>query len=305
MKSNSLLNNRRFKDLTAAYILVLPCAAVLIVMMIYPIIQVIQFAFSQVTILNFQTQFVGFQNFVRIVKMPDFRDDALHTLIWTIESMALRFILGIACALLIDTSLRGMKVFRVLSILPWIMPSIVAANLWRWIYNTDYGILNYAMGQLIPHFKVDWLGTPGLALQSVLAAFSWMGFPFVMLMLLAGLQGILNDLKEAARIDGANGFQVIVHIIIPCLRTIILTLFALQLIDGVNSFDLLYTLTAGGPGGSSEIFSLQIFRVAFENFDYGGAAALSVMVILLVGIPMAIVAIVASIRNRRANRVGG
>ena len=189
--------------------------------------------------------------------------------------------------------------------LPWIMPSIVAALIWRWLYSTDFGVLNYFLRFLNPNITINWLGSANLALYSVIFAFSWTGFPFVMLMVLAGLQGIPSDYKEAARIDGANAMNVFTHITLPCLKPVFITLFALMLIDGINSFDLLFNLTAGGPGGASEIFSLAIYRYAFSNFDFAGASALSIILILIIAIPFFIYIIFSSVRENLAQQREG
>jgi multiple sugar transport system permease protein len=294
MKSKKILQER-----LTAYSLVLPCTIVLLVMMIYPIIQVLQFSFSNVSLPDFQTQFVGLKNFERVLLKPEIAKDAANTVIWTIASLIIRFALGTVAALLLDTSIKGMKALRVFAMLPWIMPSIVAANVWRWLYSTDFGVINYFLRFIDPNITINWLGNPSSALFSVVFAFSWTGFPFVMLMLLAGLQGIPVDYKEAARIDGANPFNVFVHITVPCLKPVIVTLIALQLIDGINSFDMLFNLTAGGPGGSSEIFSLAIYRYAFSNFDFSGSSALSVMLIIVIAIPFFAYEIISSLRQRK------
>jgi multiple sugar transport system permease protein len=273
--------------------------------MIRPIIQIVQFSFSEVSLPDFKGKFIGLENYVRIFGKSEFGKDALNTLLWTIVSLALRFVLGMGAALLVDSAPRGMRAVRILSMLPWIMPSIVAANIWRWIYSTDFGILNYFLRFFDPGITVNWLGDARLALGSVLFAFSWMGFPFVMLMLLAGLQGIPEEHKEAATMEGANAFQVFIHITVPFLRPVILTLFALQLIDGINSFDLLFNLTAGGPGGVSEIFSLAIYRYAFSNFDFSGASALGVVLILVIALPFLAYLIVRAAMARRAVRGAG
>jgi multiple sugar transport system permease protein len=286
------------------YSLVLPAAVVLILMMIYPVLQIARFSFTDVSLPDFRGAFIGFKNFVRVLRKPEVGSVALHTLIWTIVSLALRFLLGMGAALLVDSVPRGMRAVRVMAMLPWIMPSIVAANIWRWIYSTDFGILNYALRFIVPGITINWLGDARLALGSVLFAFSWLGFPFVMLMLLAGLQGIPVDHKEAARVEGANAFQVFRHITIPFLQPVILTIFALQLIDGINSFDLLFQLTAGGPGGSSEIFSLAIYRYAFSNFDFSGASALGVVLILTIALPFIVYLVVTRLRAQGAKRAG-
>jgi multiple sugar transport system permease protein len=286
------------------YTFVLPCTVILIVMMIRPLVQIVQFSFADVSLPYFEGPFVGFSNFVRVFGKREIGEISIHTLAWTVASLSLRLLLGLGAALLIDTAVAGMRVVRIVGMLPWIMPSIVASNIWRWIYSTDFGILNYFLRFLDPRITVNWLGSADLALASVIFAFSWVGFPFVMLMLLAGLQGIPAEHKEAARIDGAGAIGVFVHITIPFLRPVILTLLALQLIDGINSFDLLFNLTAGGPGGASEIFSLAIYRYAFSNFDFSGAAALSVALILIIALPFLVYLTFAAARARRL-RAGG
>ncbi len=297
---------RRILRALAPYSFVLPCTIILILMMVRPIVQIVQFSFSDVSIPDFQGPFVGLANFVHVLAKPEIKQDAVRTLVWTVVSLSVRLALGMAAALLIDSSLKGMRAVRVFAMLPWIMPSIVAANIWRWIYSTDFGILNYFLRFIDPRITVNWLGSASLALGSVLFAFSWVGFPFVMLMLLAGMQGIPGEHKEAARIDGANAWNVFLHITLPFLRPVILTLLALQLIDGINSFDLLFNLTAGGPGGASEIFSLAIYRYAFSNFDFSGAAALSVVLILIVAVPFFVYVIFSAARSKKkAVRAGG
>ncbi len=262
--------------------MVLPCAIVILVMTVYPLVQVVMFSFSSVKLPNFECEFIGLQNFARILAKPEFRTIIWNTAIWTVVSLILRFVIGFVAALLMDTGMKGMTLFRIATLVPWVVPSIVAANTWRWIYNTDNGLLNSVLRRINPAWAANWLGDQHLALGSVILAYTWMGFPFIMLMLVAGMQGIPKDYKEAAQIDGANAFQVFCHITLPSLKKIIVILAVLELINGFNAFDLLYTMTAGGPGVSSEILGLFIYRSAFSNFDFSGAAAVGVMLILVI-----------------------
>jgi multiple sugar transport system permease protein len=178
--------------------------------------------------------------------------------------------------------MRGRQFFRVLALLPWTIPSIVAANTWRWIFQSDYGLINgllkaFGLGQ----FSHTWLGDPMTALPAVLTAYSWAGYPFVMLMLLAGMQGIPKDLYDAARIDGCSATQTFRYVTLPGLKSIIFIILILEVISGFNSFDMLFTMTGGGPGGASEILGLFIYRLAFTNFDFAGSSAVSVVLVSL------------------------
>ncbi|MCB1495163.1 MAG: sugar ABC transporter permease, partial [Bauldia sp.] len=150
------------------------------------------------------------------------------------------------------------------------------------VYGMENGLLNEYLNVINPAWTFNWLGSTDLAMGSVLVAYAWAGFPFIMLMLVAGMQSIPMDYKEAARIDGANAFQVLKHVTLPSLKGIIVILLVLEIINGLNSFDMLFTLTGGGPGITTEILGLYIYRISFSNFDFSGAAAVSVILILAV-----------------------
>jgi multiple sugar transport system permease protein len=260
---------------------VLPSLLVLLLMAAYPMIQVIVFSFSDVRMATFKTTFNGIDNFKYVFSRPELWQILKQTVIWTVASLSLRIIIGFGAALMLDSGLKGRTIFRVTTLIPWVVPSIVASNTWRFIYNPDIGLINSYMRRLFPDFLVIWLGDAKLALGSVIATYVWTGFPFIMLMVMAGLQGIPRDYKEAASIDGANAVQRFIHVTLPNLKNIMAIIIVLELISGFNAFDLLYTMTAGGPGIMTEIFGLMIYRYAFTNFQYGRASALS---LLLLGI---------------------
>lgn len=260
---------------------VAPAAAAIILMMVYPILQVTVFSFSKLTLPNFDTTFVGLDNFKKIFEKPELVQITENTLVWTIASLILRMVLGFGAALIMESKLKGMKIMRTCALIPWVIPSIVTANTWRWIYVADNGLLNSVLKSFAPSLASNWMGNAGTALTSVIVAYSWAGFPFNMLMLVAALQGIPEDYKEAARIDGANTLQVFRYIVIPSLKNILTILIVLEFINGINSFDMLYTMTGGGPGISSEVIGLTIWRYAFKNLDFASASTLSFILILV------------------------
>ena len=157
----------------------------------------------------------------------------------------------------------------------------MGANLWRWILQTDAGVLNETLRFWgLPDLALNWLADPNLALLSVTVAYSWAGYPFVMLLILAGLQGIPREFYEAAQSDGANGWQIFRYITVPSLAVIIGIALLLETISALNSFDTLFVMTGGGPAGATEIWGIAIFNAVFADFNYGGASALSMILFL-------------------------
>lgn len=282
-----------------AYIYVLPCAVVLILMMVNPVIRTLIYSVSEIALPSLETKLIGAGNFVRVFSRPEVPLVLWNTFAWIAGTVALRFAIGFVSALVLNTDIRARQLWRTLALLPWTVPSIVAANTWRWVFQSDYGLLNGFFRSVgLERFAHSWLGDPATALPSVLVAYSWAGYPFVMLMLLAGMQGIPEELYDAAKIDGADSFQCFRYITIPGLKSIIFIILLLEIISGFNSFDLLFTMTGGGPGGSSEILGLFIYRLGFTNFDFSGASAVST-VLLGIAVLCFLFYVPASAKKRR------
>jgi len=265
-----------------AYLFVLPCATVLLLMMFNPILRTLLYSVSEITLPKFETTFTGTRNFTRVFSRPEVPLILLNTFIWIAGTILLRFSLGFGAAIVMNADLRARQLWRTLALLPWTVPSIVAANTWRWIFQSDYGLLNGILRAVgLGPLAHTWLGDPATALPAVLLAYCWAGFPFVMLMLLAGMQAIPLEQYDAAKIDGANAAQSFWYVTLPGLKSIIFIILLLEVISGFNSFDLLFTMTGGGPGGASEILGLFIYRLAFSNFDFAGASAVSTVLIVV------------------------
>lgn len=264
---------------------VAPSAIIIILMMVLPLLQVVIFSFSDITLPSFKTDFAGLDNFRDLFSKTELGTIGKNTIVWTLISLVLRISWGFIAALIMESMRRngmpGVKIVRICVLIPWIISSIVASNTWRWIYSADNGLLNSILRGINPELARNWLGSSSSALFSVIVAYSWAGFPFNMLMIVAGMQGIPQHYREAASIDGANSLQIFWHITLPFLKNILVILIVLEFINGVNSFDMLYTMTGGGPGTSSEVIALTIYRYAFRNLDFSGASALSLIVILL------------------------
>lgn len=263
------------------YILVSPACVLIGLMMLYPVIQTLQFSVSKVQLPTFRTVFVGLDNFVRILDDPGTWPLLQRTLIWVVGTVVLRFALGFLAAVIFNARVRGTVWMRVLVILPWTIPSVVGANLWRWIVQTDTGLLNQTLRSWgLGDLALNWLGDPDIAIFTVIVAYSWAGFPFVMLLILARMQGIPNELYDAARVDGASSWQMFRYITLPLLRGVIIIALILETVSGINSFDTLVIMTGGGPAESTRVWGLEIYKVGFGEFNLGGASALSVLLFI-------------------------
>jgi multiple sugar transport system permease protein len=195
----------------------------------------------------------------------------------------LRILLGLGTALVMNANVRGIAVLRIMALLPWTVPLIVSSNSWRWMLQSDYGVINGTLNALGLHqFALNWLASSTTALPAILIASTWVGYPFVMMMLLSAMQGLPKELYEAARIDGANRFQLFRFITLPGIRTVLFVVLTLELINAINAFDMIFVMTGGGPGGSTETLGLFVYRLAFNNFDFGASSSVSVVLIVLV-----------------------
>ncbi len=254
----------------------------LLAMMLYPSIQIIMLSMSDITLPTFDLRFSGLRNFIRSIRSPDFLKMLLNTVTWVGGTVFFEFLVGFGAALTMNTERRGIKIFQALALMPWTVPQIVSANTWLWIFQTDYGLLNVALRSIgLGRWALPWLGDGTTALWAVMVGAIWHSFPFIMLMLLAGLKSIPEEQYEAGRVDGATRFQRFLYITLPNLKGIIFITCMLQLIWALNTFDLIFVMTGGGPGGSTEVFGLFIYRLGFQDFDFGAAAAMGVMLLVL------------------------
>lgn len=285
-----------------AYLLVAPAILLIMLMMVYPLAQTLYFSFSRVQLPTLQTTFVGFDNFVRIFTNPETGPLVQRTLVWIVGGVALKMTLGLAAALVFNAKVRGTLWMRVLVILPWAIPSVVGANLWRWIVQTDAGVLNQTLRSWgLGSWALNWLGSPDTAMLTVIVAYSWGGFAFVMLLILARLQGLPEELNEAARVDGANWWQIFRYITLPSLTGVLAVALILEIVNGINSFDTLMIMTGGGPANATRIWGIDIYKTGFSEFNLGGAAAKSVLMFAAV----IVVFVIYGGVNRRVQRRQG
>ena len=263
----------------APYLWIFPGCALVGFVVGYPIITNIGASFTGQSATG--TVFTGLQNYASIVADPHFYQSLWMTLVWTFGVTALQFVVGFLAAVMADRPSRFIRRIRTILILPWALPGVVAAFIWVFIYN-DYGLVNQTLGLFGIHSTTAWLANPSTALIAVMIAAAWKGFPFYFLLLLAGLQAVPAETREAAKVDGATAWQTMIHIVMPQMRTVIATSLALGLIATSNYFDGVYLMTGGGPSGSTEILPVWVYNVAFNQFNIPKASALSVIILAIV-----------------------
>jgi multiple sugar transport system permease protein len=207
-------------------------------------------------------------------------------MLWVAGSVVLKTVVGLAIALLLDRGMRGRGVYRALSIIPWGLPWAIAAMMWGWTLNTEYGIVNSLLQRLeLVGAPIGFLSRPTLAFLSLLVVDAWIGIPFMVVILEAGLKAIPRQLYESARVDGANVFQLFGHITLPQLKRVLITATLLSTVWTFNSFDPIWVLTQGGPLQYTETLPIAIYNSGFRMIgggDLGLAAAMTVGQVLVV-----------------------
>ncbi len=259
----------------APYLFVLPVVIFLLVMTIFPLIYSLFLSFNEWN-LAFGTprHFVGGQNYLQLFSDSRFWNGMLNTGYKVLIGVSIQFLLGLGLALLFNRKFPGKGFLISVFILPSILAPVVAGTTFRMIYNYDYGPLNFLLDK-IGLGTFNWLGSSALALPSIIAVDSWQWTPFMMLVLLAGLQSIPIEYYEAARVDGAGRFQTFFRITLPLLRRSIAIALIIRIMDAVKLFDLVYVLTNGGPGNSSETIPFYTYLSGFKHFRIGYTAAMS------------------------------
>lgn len=272
---------RRIPDRVFAFLLVVPGLALLAAVVIYPLVTSLVTAFFEQSLLYPGREFVGLQNVIDVLQ-GEFLALFGQTMVFTLGTTIAPFIIGFALALALNTRIAGSKVMRGLMLIPWLVPGVVVSFLWMWIFNANYGVMNAVLQSIgLIEDPQAWLARPGTAMLAVIVAKTWQSFPWMMVMLLAGLQTVPRELHEAAEIDGAGTIRRFFSITVPQMRGIIGLVLLLEFIWNFQHFDIIYVLTGGGPAGSTQTFATAVYETAFRGFDLGHAGALGLLWLLL------------------------
>ncbi|HWV01577.1 MAG TPA: sugar ABC transporter permease [Devosia sp.] len=262
---------------------ILPAILILMMLIAYPIIYTL-FLSAVDAHGNFTIK-----NYANVLRPYVTRQAFQNLIVYVGGSIVFQVILGTAAALLLNRNFWGRGVVRSITLIPWVVPGIVAATTWAWMFHTEFGIINYMLAgaHVIPG-PIGWLTNPNTVMPVLVAINVWKLFPFVAIMVLAGLQAIPAELYEAAKIDGANAWDEIVRITLPQVRPVLVAVTLLLVIWGLNAITLIYAITQGGPANLSLITPIQIYQLAFISFQFNEAAALSVLFFIVAAIIVAI-----------------
>jgi multiple sugar transport system permease protein len=279
-----LRRKRRRGDGRDAWLLVLPALIPVVLISVYPLAQGILLGFTDAKAgLNQAVNVTGVDNYTKLLRNDLFWNSFRIGLIWAFGVTILQFLASLGLALLLNLDLRLRWLARTLALVPWAMPPVVIAIMWRMMLNPNYGPVNETMKSLGLPGDINWLGDFSTALPAVIVVGVWAGMPQTTVTLLAGLQSVSADLHEAAAIDGAGTWKRFWHVTLPALRPVIMAITTLDLIWNFNSFALVFVLTAGGPGGKTMLPALFAYNEAFKYGNFGYAAAMgNVMVVVIV-----------------------
>ncbi len=257
---------------------IIPALILLSFVTIYPVIYVFYLSLHRKLLIFDISRFVWFENYLFLLKDDRFWNALKNTVYFTAVSVSLELLLGLSIAVLLNRSFRLRGFVRAVVLIPWAIPTVVSARMWEWIYNTDFGILNFIIGS-----KINWLGSPFLAMNAAIFMDVWKTTPFVVILLTAGLQIIPRELYQAARVDGAGSWAIFKKITLPLLKPVILVVLIFRTLDAFRIFDAIYVLTGGGPANVTETLSIYAYKVLFQTLQFGYGSTLSVIVFMCIG----------------------
>jgi ABC-type sugar transport system permease subunit len=298
-RPGAVRNRHARREILIRAICVAPPLILLAALVGYPLVQTVLTSFTRSTFIQPDAVFVGLANFAALFTAEEFWAVVRNSLIWTVAVVVLQFVLGLGAAILLSQRFAGRAALRAAVIVPWVMPGIIAGVLWKLVYDPYLGPLNHLLGSIgLVRGNPAWLGSAGTALIAVIIAAVWKGFPLSAVMYMAAYQNVPQELRDAARLDGASKWREFLHVTLPSMSATIRTTVLLTTVWTFNYFDLVYVMTKGGPGVSTELFPTVVYRQAFSEVNYGVAAAYGVVSVVVLGL-------FTVLYLRRLNRAGG
>jgi multiple sugar transport system permease protein len=279
MQSKFLVQYEK-REVRNAYAFLTPILIVIFLFILFPVIGTLWKSFYQDTsFLPFE--FVGFRNYAQILSDTKFWSALVFTLLFALATVVLEAVFGLIFALLLNESFKGRGIMRAVILIPWAIPTIVSAQIWRLMYDYTYGIINHLLTSLgFIADKVSWMGTTSSAFWALVISDVWKTTPFVVIILLAGLQAIPQDIYKQARVDGAKMFKRFRSITLPLVAPVLLIALIFRTIDAIRIFDLVYVLTGGAPGGTTETLSFIGYNY-FTGDIFGMGSAISVITFIV------------------------
>lgn len=263
-----------------AWVLILPVLAIRGFTTLYPILKTVGNSFFDIRVLSGVNEFAGLRNYINIFKDEKVITTIQFTLLFVLVSMVFHVVLGVALALILNMKFRGRRFLRTIVLIPWAMPAVVIGMAAKWAFNNDYGLINDFIRWFQPDFQMSWLIHTVSARGAVIAMDLWKDLPFFAILILSGLQFISGDIYEAAKVDGADGIKSFFYVTLPLITRNVITLCIPFTLWRLTTFDLVYSMTSGGPGEDTSLIAYRITMEAFTNLNVGYAAALAVMLFL-------------------------
>ena len=266
----------------AGYSLIAPAVLILIITFAVPLLYsfIISISDSNAIVAN-KFELVGLKNYISVLQNSKFQSALFHTCFFVITTIVLEFIIGFIVALLLYRETAGSKFFKLIFAVHLMVAPVVSGLQWRWLFADQYGIINHLLSKIGIEAPL-WFTSAQTSWVTIIVANLWLAAPFVILVLLAGLGGLSEEMNEAAEIDGANKWQVFRSIILPQLKPTILIILVIRLTDAFRIYDLIYILTGGGPGGKTEVLSTYIYKRIFTDWDFGRGSAASFIVMVII-----------------------
>ncbi len=266
------------------YLYVLPALIVMLVVIAYPIYYTVELSFYK-TPANLQMKdkiFIGLDNYVTVLTSRSFHKVTVNTVIWTVASTIVAFLLGLGAALSLNREFQGRGFLRALLLIPYVVSAVSASLIWQWIYHSDFGVIGALAVELgLSEEPINFIDNIHTALASLIVVNIWREFSFAMIMLMAGLQTVPDSLLRAAQVDGANAWNRFWHITAPHLKGVSMVTVLLLMVANFNSFIIPWIMTGGGPAGASDIWITQIYELAFGRQRWGTASAYSVILFVV------------------------
>lgn len=283
----TLLQTRQQKDAAFSLLLLTPAIICCIIFILIPIVDSVLMSFTTYKIANLTKNIPGewnnFANYTRLWKSGKLQDSIWVTLGFVAATVSLSFVVSMALALMLNTKIRGARLLRSVMMIPWVIPTVISGLLWAWIFANPYGLLQYLVSVFtdgrVQNFGI--LNNQDTAIWGVIIAALWKQIPLMTLMFLAGMQNVPEDILEAAKLDGANYFASLFHIVFPSMRSVIAVTTSMTIIDNFKQYPLFATLTNGGPASATTTLAVLSYDEAFVNYNYGSGAAVTTVWLLL------------------------
>ncbi len=274
--------SRTQRNIAFATVLLLPVFVIMMLTIIAPLVSAIALSFSDYSLMDPDRSWNQFRNYTKLLGSSEFYHSFGITLTYVAAAVTIDLLLGLLTAVLLNRNIRMRSILRSLFMIPWAIPTIVTALIFLWIYQPDYGVLNYMMTRSgLMSENVSWLQSMDWALAAITVVAVFRQTPLVSVMLLAGLQNIPASLYEAARIDGASGWKMFLHVTLPLLKPVITSVTLIMIVNNFQMFTLFFTLTNGGPAGSTTSLAILTYETAFSRYELGKGSAIGVIWLIL------------------------